>query len=86
MAVEPQYRRADELNPGDFLVYVSPLEVQDNDSINESMLRILGFYTASGVISFNRHLNMYQMLFSFRENENASELYSIIKIWGSRQV
>ncbi|MEM0132837.1 Fe-S cluster assembly protein SufB [Acidiplasma sp.] len=84
MAVEPQYRRADELNPGDFLVYVSPLEVQDNDSINESMLRILGFYTASGVISFNRHLNMYQMLFSFRENENASELYSIIKNMGEQ--
>ena len=88
MEAEPQYRRTDELSVGDFIVYVSPVATEDDDSINESMLKILGLYMAEGSISFNKALNVDQMTFSFgrseKEKEIAYDLYNIIKESGEQ--
>ena len=83
MEAIPEYRRMDELSEGDFIVYVSPVETEDDASIDDDMLKILGLYTAEGSISFNKSLNLYQMSFSFgfaeKEEKIAYELYNIIK-------
>ena len=88
MEAEPQYRRTDELSVGDFIVYVSPVATEDDDSINESMLKILGLYIAEGSISFNKALNVDQMTFSFgrseKEKEIAYDLYNTIKESGEQ--
>ena len=88
MEAEPVYRRTDELSEGDFIVYVSPLVTEDDESINGSMLKILGLYMAEGSISYNKALNLDQMTFSFGKSEKekalAYDLYETIRGTGEQ--
>ncbi len=81
MKAEPEYRRMDELNSGDFIVYVAPVLTEDDDAFNEGILKIIGLYAAEGSISFNKKLNLNEMAFSFGPSgkEVAHDLCSTIK-------
>ncbi len=88
LEAKAEYRRIDELNEGDFIVYVAPKLTEDNELFDENILKIIGLYTAEGSITFNKKLNLNVMNFSFglsdKEKNIAYDLYNTIKSLGEQ--
>jgi len=84
---EPEFVRADELEPGDFLVYVAPGDTEDDPSLDEAVMKILGLYLAEGSVTSNKALGGIEMVqFSFGEGKKeaklATELVGLIRSRG----
>lgn len=71
LTAEPNFVRADQLEIGDFIVYVAPNLIEDDASIDSDLLSILGFYLAEGSVSSNKALGgKRSVAFSFGKDEN----------------
>ncbi|MDE1868635.1 MAG: Fe-S cluster assembly protein SufB [Candidatus Micrarchaeota archaeon] len=71
MAAEPKFIRTDQLEVGDFIVYVAPNLIEDDASIDHELLGILGLYLAEGSITANRALGGKRSVsFSFGKDDN----------------
>ncbi|MDE1870622.1 MAG: Fe-S cluster assembly protein SufB [Candidatus Micrarchaeota archaeon] len=86
---EPQFINANQLDVGDFLVYVAPTLREDDESLDEDLLQILGLYLAEGSISQNKALrNIKSVSFSFgysnKEASIAKSLHSLLNKKGYR--
>ena len=83
LGAKADFVRAEELEEGDFIVYVAPTMVNDDESFDESILKILGLYAAEGSISYNKAIGTDVLAFSFgksdKEKALATELYYLIK-------
>ena len=82
LEAKPEYRKAEELKRGDFLLYVVPKKTLDRKEFSATILKILGLYLAEGSVSFNRALNRDVLQFSFgkiaKEKKLAYELKMLI--------
>jgi len=75
LETQQQFINAADLEEGDFLVYVAPKLIEDDESINDDLLKILGLYLAEGSITSNKVLkNRRSISFSFGYNENEAKL------------
>ncbi len=90
LKTEPEFIKADDLEEGDFIVYVAPAYRQDDQGFDATILRILGLYLAEGSVTHNRALRgIKSVSFSFgksrKEAHLAAELNSLIheKGWKS---
>lgn len=77
---KPEFVKADQLEEGDFLVYVAPKLTEDDKEIDDKMLKILGLYLAEGSISSNKALNGKKIVsFSFGKAEKEKILSEELK-------
>lgn len=90
LKTEPEFIKADNLEEGDFIVYVTPTYHVDDQTFDDALLRILGLYLAEGSITQNKALRGNKsVVFSFGKNRKearlAAELNSLIhkKGWKS---
>ncbi len=85
----PEFVKAKELEDGDFLVYVAPTVTENDSSMTDDVLRILGLYLAEGSVSKNKALqNRTFVSFSFgcseKEKELATSLHQLLNKNGFR--
>jgi Fe-S cluster assembly protein SufB len=71
---EPRYIPAEQLEVGDFIVYVSPLPSNDSPELSDEHLKLLGIYLAEGSASYNKRLKMNILTFSFGKTKKEKEL------------
>ena len=80
---KPDFFLAESLNQGDYLVYQAPRKVIDSSGINETELKLLGFYLSEGYFSAReRSSGKYGVVaFAFHKNERAyiNELKLLLK-------
>ena len=79
----PKFINADQLEIGDFLLYMASNLIEDDGLMDEDHLKILGLYLAEGSISANKVLNNRKLLsFSFgcnrKEADLAKELHKML--------
>ncbi|MBN1915934.1 Fe-S cluster assembly protein SufB [Candidatus Dojkabacteria bacterium] len=72
----PEYVKADEVEVGDFITYVTPTAVKDRAHLSEDILKLLGVYLAEGSVSFNKSLNLKNLCFSFGKKES-EEIFAL---------
>ncbi len=88
VSAKPEYIRADQLEEGDFIIYVAPSESSDTDEMTPELLKILGLYAAEGSVGYDRGLNTTDIAFSFgrsrKEKNLATELYHLIRSLGEQ--
>ncbi|MCL5430627.1 MAG: SufD family Fe-S cluster assembly protein [Candidatus Marsarchaeota archaeon] len=86
----PEFVKAENLEEGDFIVYVAPTSIEDDPTFGPIELKILGLYLAEGSITSNKALGgIRNIAFSFgkskKEEALANEVNSLIhkKGWKS---
>ncbi len=84
MDAEPKFVKAEELEEGDFIVYVAPTLSEDSPDLDSTMLKILGLYLAEGSVGENVALGgIKSVTFSFGKSRKeaglARELHTMIK-------
>ncbi len=88
ITAKPDYVRAEQLEEGDFIVYVAPTESKDNEGMTPELLRVLGLYAAEGSVSYNKAIKTTVLAFSFgkskKEKDLATELYDLLKSLGEQ--
>ncbi len=76
----PEFVKADQLEEGDFLVYVAPKLTEDDGGLDDAMLKILGLYLAEGSVSSNKALGgIKNVSFSFGKTEKEGILATTVK-------
>ncbi|MBI2148886.1 iron-sulfur cluster assembly scaffold protein [Candidatus Woesearchaeota archaeon] len=80
---KPKFCLAKYLNPGDYLVYKSPVKIKDIEEIRETELKLLGFYLSEGYFSAKeKSSGQYGIVaFAFNKNETnyIKELKNLLK-------
>ncbi len=84
LKAEPAFVKADDLEEGDFIVYIAPTQSSDDPLIDNKLLKILGLYLAEGSVSSNKALRgIKSVSFSFgksiKEAALAREVNSLIQ-------
>ena len=81
MVASPEFIEAGKLEVGDFIVYVAPTEEEDDQSLTDALLKILGLYLAEGVVSYNTKLRRDYLSFSFGDSESEKRLaYELVEL------
>ncbi len=82
LSAEPEFVKADELVPGDFLVYVAPTDTEDDPTFDETLLKILGLYLAEGSVTTNKAIGGIEVVqFSFGKGESEKRLaYELVEL------
>ncbi|MCL5437914.1 MAG: Fe-S cluster assembly protein SufB [Candidatus Thermoplasmatota archaeon] len=68
LSARPDFVRADELEEGDYIVYVAPTETSDDPHLDGNHLRILGLFASTGTIKGDA------LTFRFRKSEKAEDI------------
>lgn len=88
LCTEPEYIPAEQLEVGDFIVYVAPVYSEDALELTDEHIKLLGIYLAEGSISYNKKLKLYLLTFSFGKSEEekklAEETQTLIKKIGEK--
>ncbi|EQD33784.1 SUF system FeS cluster assembly, SufBD [mine drainage metagenome] len=72
---EPEFIKAEDLEVGDFIVYVAPTSSKDNQEFDEAALKILGLYLAEGSVTSNKALRGIKSIsFSFGKSKKEKKL------------
>lgn len=70
ISFQPEYISAGQIERGDYLAFVPNLQVRDNRTFNEKIMRLIGYYLAEGFVTAQDTV----INFSFNKNEKEAIL------------
>ncbi len=81
LSIDPEFVKAENLEEGDFIVYVAPKLTKNDPQFDETTLKILGLYLAEGSVSSNKALHgIKSVSFSFGKSKKESLLANEVNL------